>query len=181
MLRLLLDTGCVIAASQPTDKFHAECRQLVDLHDRGAVELSVATTFRYDQETAGAERSSLNAKFLLEHRIGRVSGPLTLDVSRLDHGDELVDEDTGARLNAIRAVMRPDLPGVPFDRRKALDVHHVSACVYAGLDALVTTDKRHILSRKEQLAHLEAVVLDPDEAVALVAASQDEPRATARP
>lgn len=105
----------------------------------------------------------------------RVAGPLTLDVSRLDHGDELVDEDTGARLDAIRAVMRPGKSrhGATFNRRKALDVHHVSTCAYAGLDALVTTDKRHILGKKEQLADLGVVVLDPDEAVALVAARRN--------
>lgn len=181
MLHLLLDTGCIIAANEPADTHHAACAELVDLHDRGAVRLSFATAFSYDQETAGEQRRTANERFLRAHRIDQVAGPLTLDVSRLDHGDELVDEDTGARLDAIRAVMRPGKPrhGATFNRRNELDVHQVSACMLAGLDALVTTDNDDILRKMGQLADLGVVVLDPDEAVALVAARRDGPRATA--
>jgi len=179
MLHLLLDTGCVIAANKPGERYFAACAELVEMHDRGAVRLSVATAFEYDQETAGRTRTRLNAEFLREHRIDRVAGPLALDVSLLGRGDELVDGETGARLNDIRAVMRPPLPGVPFDRRKELDVHHVSACVYAGLDAIVTIDKDDILSKKQELADLGLKVLDPDEAVALVAEGRNGPTGTA--
>jgi hypothetical protein len=169
MLRLTLDTNCVIAGAQ--DQNHRqEIDRLVDLARAGHVNLWLTSAFAYDQAPAGAENRAMNLQWLSDRPfIGEVPGLFRLDTSPLGGPDVLASEDSGKADDDIRAILVPTLHAMEPVRaeRRILDVHHLSAHKLAGNDAFITDDGG-ILKNRDKLHYQVGIrVLDPAQAVAL--------------
>jgi predicted nucleic acid-binding protein len=173
ILTFLLDSGCLIAAQTPGEQFHAAAAKLIEAGAAGLVHLTTATSVEYDLEAADAERAELRRDWLAERPfIRRVPGPFILDISRLDWGDVLVDDADADTLGKVRDILvTTPPPGGPDDRwrRNQIDYHHVAAASLAGADAIVTTDKKDLLRRREKIRDACRVdVIDPQEAVSRI-------------
>lgn len=179
MLRMAIDTCVIVAAQKPDHLECAPCSRLFDLARAGAVELLVSSSYDYDQETNLQEdpakrRHSWLAGWL---RVTRVSGPATLDVSRLDV-DALPSDSQGSAFATLAADFGLRTDGTSFNRRGHIDLHHYQAAIMAGADAFVTSDGKGALGRLRRASGtIPLQVLTPDEAVALaLSAVEHEPR-----
>lgn len=167
----VLDTGCLIAAQTPEERYHLDCVQLVEMGRTGAVDLAVGTAAHYDWEAARPHVVQARLRWLDDRPfIRRIPGPTALDVSPMDSGDILVDDEQATVLKRLHALF--PLLTAPVDdrqRRRQFDFLHVAAAYLAGADALVTTDQDDLLKRSSAIAEITMVsVLDPTEAVKVV-------------
>jgi len=171
MLRLTLDTGCVIHGSQAQLHRH-EVDQLVGLARAGRVGLWLTTAFDYDQSRADADSHATNLQWLSERPIiGKLPGPFRFNLSQFSGSDLLSEDETAEADEQIKEILRPSYKrGGPFPDRKINDVHHLSAHRMAKHDAFVTTDGDDILRRRMELAdRLGIEVVTLPEAIAMVA------------
>jgi hypothetical protein len=171
VLAYLLDTSCLIAAQTPGERYHEASDQLVDAGRAGRVNLLAANSVDYDLEAAPFELVQVRLNWLDERPfIGRVGGPIILDVSRYSGGDIYVSDAQGEVLRKLQQVVGTDPPNQePGDdwRRRQIDRHHASAALLARADALVTTDKRDLLDKAQAIWEACGLrVLDPIEALA---------------
>ena len=171
MLTYLLDTGCLIAAQTPGERYHSAAAQLVDAGEAGRVNLITATSVEYDLEAAGIERAQDRREWLSDRSfIRRVPGPVLFDISRLDWGDVIVsDEDAELITKLGRVVGTPAPSGTPGDdwRRDQIDFHHAAAAVLAKADALVSTDLHDLIRKRDAIwSACGLCVLDPEMALA---------------
>jgi hypothetical protein len=83
MLRLTLDTNCVIHAAQ-AQPYGPQVDELVDLARDGRVDLWITEAFSVDQERAPTDKHQRNLAWLGQRPpIGRISGPFRLGYSAL--------------------------------------------------------------------------------------------------
>jgi hypothetical protein len=170
LLTYLLDTGCLIAAQTPGERYYEATDQLVEAGREGRVHLLTATSVEYDLEKASPELGDVRRDWLSERPyIRRVPGPFTLDVSRLDWGDVLVSDEQAELLSHLKRILGTPAPSEqPGDgwRRRQIDRHHASAALLAEADALVTTDGDDLLSKRDAVWSACGLrILDPDSAL----------------
>lgn len=169
MLRLTLDTYCVIVAAQNRNH-RAEVDRLVDLARAGHVELWLTSAFTYDQATAPADKYAVNRKWLAERPcIGTVPGPFRLDLSPLNGQDVLGDDATANADERIKAILLPEplATGQVAAGSRMHDVHHLTAHLMAGNAAFVTNDNNMLKKREALRDEVGITVLNPAEAVIL--------------
>lgn len=98
MLRLTLDTNCVIHAAQ-AQLCGLQVDELVDLARDGRVGLWITEAFIVDQERAPTDKHQRNLAWLSQRStIGRIPGPFRLGYSALGGPDVLTDDDTPASM-----------------------------------------------------------------------------------
>jgi hypothetical protein len=179
MVRLTLDTACVIHAAQG-GRYRAEIDQLVRLAPAGKVGLWLTSAFDVDQARASDENLRANLRWLSERPlIQRGSGPFRFGLSKLGGPgapgvlDKLVDESTAQVDEKIKLILWPSYQvGDELPVPKVNDVHHLTAHLMAGHDAFVTLDEKDILRRRQALLNdVGITVVTPAEALALVMAS----------
>jgi hypothetical protein len=179
MLRLTLDTGCVIDAAQAQPR-GPQVVELVDLARQGRVGLWITEAFTVDQETAPADKAQRNLAWLSQQPvIGRVPGPWRVGYSGLDGPDGFTDDASAAADLALREIIltaqlqrgrldENDLAQLARNRDKVTDVQHLTAHLMAGHDAFVTSDHDDLLRHRQAIRRLTGiVVVDPVEAVQL--------------
>jgi hypothetical protein len=173
MLKLTLDTNCIIAAAQgERDGVHVD--QLAELARAGRIMISVTSGFAVDQRTARPEFHQANLAYLATMPVLRVPGPFRFDMSFLNGEDVFIDEDTADLDKRLRGII---LGGnVPLVASKKMnDVHHLTAHHMAGNDVFVTSDGDDMVKKKKrERLRVEAgiIVKTPEEAVALATASE---------
>jgi hypothetical protein len=132
MLKLTLDTNCVIAAAQgESNAIHVD--RLAELARAGRIMISVTSGFAVDQRTARPSFQQANLAYLATLPVIRVPGPFRFDMSFLGGDDVLVDDHTAdldRRITTI--VLGGDVPTVAS--KKMNDVHHLTAHCMAGND-----------------------------------------------
>ncbi|GAA1548405.1 hypothetical protein GCM10009804_00950 [Kribbella hippodromi] len=169
MLRLTLDTYCVIVAAQ--DLTHrAEIDQLVDLAQAGKIELWLTTAYAYDQSTAPADKHAVNLAWLAERPcIGTLPGPFRIGLSPIGGHDVISPDSMKSADEKIRAIVLPELLAagkMPAGRRMH-DVQHLSAHHMAGNDAFVTNDHDMLTKQAALQSEVGITVLNPAAAVTL--------------
>jgi hypothetical protein len=173
MLRLTLDTVCVIDAAQGGGH-RAEIDQIVNLARAGRVGLWLTSAFDADQARASDENYQANMQWLSERPLIRqVPGPFRLDLSTLGGPDVLASDEFAQADEKIKSILRPSYKfGDAFPSRKVNDVHHLTAHLMAGLDAFVTRDEDDMIKRRQALRNdVGITVVTPAEAVALAMGS----------
>jgi hypothetical protein len=173
MLRLTLDTACVIDAAQGSEH-SAEIDHLVALARAGPVGLWLTSAFAADQSRASKEDYQTNLQWLSERPLVRqVPGPFRFDLSKFDGPDEFVSDEIAKADEAIKMILRPSYrSGDGFPSRKINDVHHLTAHLMAGHDAFVTRDGDDMIRRRQALRDdVGITVITPAEAVALAMGS----------
>ncbi|WP_405056825.1 hypothetical protein OG474_29295 [Kribbella sp. NBC_01505] len=177
MVRLTLDTSCVIAAAQ--DEHRRQCiDRLLQLAQDGIVELWLTTAFSYDQTTAPAEARAANLAWLEDRpTIGEVPGPFRLNLSPLGGRDVLVVRAMGDIDEKIKRILLAKglATGHKDPGRRIHDVHHLSAHWMAGHDAFVTDDQCVLKNREALRLQVGIQVVDPEEAVRVVAIRSGSP------
>lgn len=165
MVRFGVDTSVIIAAMTPSEPAHKDSHDLFAFAREGHVELLVASTFEYDQESdLDADRLARRQKWLAHQQVTRVSGPFTLDVSILGF-DALVSDEQGELFQRLRDSHAGNTSSVGFARRQYLDLHHFEAAAMNGADAFTTLDQSRILKRLRAAgAHSPIPVITPGEA-----------------
>jgi hypothetical protein len=165
MLRLTLDTSTIIHGAQG-QQYGAQVDDLVELGQRGQVELCRTSAFAVDQERAPADKHQRNLAWLAQRpHIGSHPGPWRLDYSGFDGPDWFLDGRAAAVDEALKQILRR---GSASSRRKITDVQHLTAHFMAGYDVFVTSDKGDMLRRREVIRQRTGiVVVDPTEAVAM--------------
>jgi uncharacterized membrane-anchored protein len=184
MLRLTLDTNCVIHAAH-AQPYGPQIDELAEHGRQGRVRLWITTAFTVDQERAAADKQQRNLVWLSARpTIGRIPSPFWLGYSALGGPDVLADDDIAAADITLRKLLLPErLQAGNLDendpalmarsRRKVTDVQHLTAHLMAGHDAFVTSDRRDMLRHREAIRRrADIVILNPAEAVQLVQ-SQD--------
>jgi hypothetical protein len=173
MLRLTLDTGCVIDAAQG-GRHSGEIDQLVHLAHAGDVGLWLTTAFDVDQARASDENSRTNLQWLSQRPLIRqVPGPFRLDLSKLDRPDVQVSDEIAQADEKIKSILRQSYQtGDAFPSRKINDIHHLTAHLMAGHDAFVTQDEDDMIKRRQALRNdVGVTVVTPAEAVGLAMGS----------
>jgi hypothetical protein len=178
MLRLTLDTNCVIHAAQ-AQRYGIHVDELVDLARDGRIGLGITEAFIVDQERAPTDKHQRNLAWLSQRStIGRIPGPFRLGYSALDGPDVLTD-DTPAVDALLCEILLPDrLQAERLDendavaitkwRQKVTDVQHLTAHRMAGHEAFVTSDHHDMLRHRQAIRRRTGiVVVDPLEAVQL--------------
>ena len=162
MLKLTLDTSCIIHAAQKQEEESA-ILDLVDLSLAGVAGLWLSSAFDADQILASLERLRTNMAWLAERPvIRRVPGPFRLDYSRLDGGDVLASEDAARLDDLVQSILLPaeyragalqETDQVFMNRwtRKINDVQHLVAHAMASHGVFVTSDHDDILRRRKAL------------------------------
>jgi len=160
MLKLTLDTNCIIAAVQgEPNAIHVD--QLAELARAGLLTISVTSGFAVDQRTARPNFQQANLAYLARVPVVRVPGPFRFDVSFLDGDDK--------RIASI--VLGGGIPTVAS--KKLNDVHHLTAHCMARNDVFVTSDGDDMVKKRERLwVEAGIVVKTPEEAVALATSSE---------
>jgi hypothetical protein len=178
MLRLTLDTTCVIDAAQAQPR-GPQVVALVDLARQGRVGLWITEAFTVDQETAPADKASLNLAWLSQQPvIGRIPGPWRVGYSGLEGPDGLTDDDHAAAELTLREIILPerlqrgrldenDPALLAHNRRRVTDVQHLTAHRMAGHGAFVTSDDDMFSKRDAIRRRTGIVILNPAEAVQL--------------
>jgi len=169
MLKLTLDTNCVIAAARgEPNAIHVD--QLAELARAGRITISVTSGFKVDQRTARPDFQQVNLAYLATVPVIRVPGPFRLDMSFLDDDDVLVDDQTADLDKRIATIV---LGGVAMVASKKMnDVHHLTAHCMAGNNVFVTSDGDDMVKKRDKLrAEVGIVVKTPAEAVALATSS----------
>lgn len=179
MLRLTLDTNCIIHGAQ-AQPYGPQIDELVDLAQSGRVVLSTTEAFAVDQETAPADKHRRNLEWLSERTvIVRVPGPCRVGYSRVGPGDVIAGEGHKAADNALSEILLSERyqPGNLQEddealmtkwRQKVTDVQHLTAHLMAGHDAFVTSDQDDMLDKREAIRERTGiVVVDPAEALAM--------------
>jgi hypothetical protein len=179
MLRLTLDTNCVIHAAQ-AQPWGLQVDELVDLARDGRVGLWITEAFIVDQERAPTDKHQRNLAWLSQRStIGRIPGPFRLGYSALGGPDVLTDDDTPGVDALLCEILLPDrLQAERLDendaaaiakwRQKVTDVQHLTAHRMAGHDAFVTSDHHDMLRHRQAIRRRTGiVVVDPLEAVQL--------------
>jgi hypothetical protein len=152
MLRLTLDTSCVIDAAQG-GVHSAEIDQLVNLARAGDVGLWLTSAFDIDQARASDENYRINLQWLSERPLIRqVPGPFRFDLSTFDGPDVLVSDEIAEADEKIKSILRPSYKaGDAFPSRKVNDIHHLTAHLMSGHDAFVTQDEDDMIKRRQVL------------------------------
>jgi hypothetical protein len=165
MLRLTLDTNCVIHGAQ-AQEYGPQIDELVELAGGGQVGLWITEAFPVDQETAPPDKHQRNLAWLSARpTIGRIPGPCRRGYSGRDGPDLRTDAATAAADAALREILLPGKATVA-SRRKITDVQHLTAHLMAGHDAFVTSDHDDMLDKAEAIHRRTGiVVVDPLEAV----------------
>jgi hypothetical protein len=179
MLRLTLDTNCVIHGAQ-AQPYGPQIDELVDLAQSGRVVLSTTEAFAVDQETAPADKHRRNLEWLSERTvIARVPGPCRVGYSKRGGPDVAVGDDhaaVNAALTEILLAARYQTGNLKEDdealmarwRQKVTDVQHLTAHLMARHDAFVTSDQDDMLDKREAIRQRTGiVVVDPAEALAM--------------
>jgi hypothetical protein len=177
MLRLTIDTTCVIDAAQAQPR-GPQVVELVDLARQGRVGLWITEAFTVDQETAPADRHQRNLAWLSARPvIGRIPGPWRLGYSGLEGPDGFTDDTSAAADLALREIILPeelqrgrldehDPALLARNRDKVTDVQHLTAHLMAGHDAFVTSDDHDMLSKRDAIRRRAGIlVVDPLQAV----------------
>jgi hypothetical protein len=151
VLRLTLDTNCVIHAAQ-AQPYGPQVDEVVDLARDSRVGLWITEAFSVDQQRAPTDKHQRNLAWLSQRpTIGRIPGPFRLGYSALGGPDVFTDEDTPAvdallceillpdRLQAER-LEENDAAVISKWRQKVTDVQRLTAHHMAGHDAFVTSD-----------------------------------------
>ena len=179
MLRMTLDTGCVIAAVMDEPDRAEYVNELVSQARAGEVELWLATGYDLDQGQPDKPERSANLRWLAQRPISRgLPAPFRLNKSMLGRGDDVGYDDDPALVEQLEDIVYPGRMRVldevePSELRAQLkrrnDIHHLAAHVKAGHDAFVSLDEAHVLSRWEPLDRLCAIIaVHPACAVAIV-------------
>lgn len=190
MLKLTLDTNCIIAIDEGREPEASCLRSLVKKHDAGKVHLQLVATSASERQSSGPYLDNF-AKFRDRlDAIGLGHLPLllplmVLDVSYLDWCILADDQD----LVMLREIHNTLFPGQPYEfqdalsiagesvdlstvehkwRNRALDVHALWCHLHNNGDIFVTSDKN--FQRKQAwLARFGSIqILDPCRADALV-------------
>lgn len=188
MLKLTLDTNCIVALDERREPA-ADCLDsLLALHEAGKVNLRLVATSASERQQHGPYLENFSffqdrlSSLGLEH-LEVLLPVMTLDVSYLDHA-VLAGEDDITLLQRIHAVLFPDQPyelqealdraGPGADRlavehkwrNRSLDVQGLWCHIRCGGDIFVTSD-RNFIKKRNRLATLGAsLVLTPREAEA---------------
>jgi hypothetical protein len=108
MLRLTLDTNCVIHAAQGGDH-QEQIDELVSLAQGGRVGLWLTSAFHEDQSRASGDRYRINLQWLSQRpHIGQVPGPFRLDYSTLGARDVLVADADAVADEEIKRILLPE-------------------------------------------------------------------------
>lgn len=189
MLRLTLDTNCVIHAAQ-AQSYGPDVDRLVDFARAGTVSLWITTAFEVDQARLDPsdERRLVNLRWLSRRpMITQIPGPFRLDYSKFDGPDILVEDDHLAPDECIREILltqkyRSAPPGQDDDpaafkkwRNKISDVQHLSAHLLAKHDVFVTSDEDDMWKKRDLLTACGIVIKNPSEAVAYALAASQQP------
>ena len=179
MLRLTLDTNCVIHAAQ-AQPCGLQVNELVDLARDSRIGLWITEAFIVDQERAPTEQHQRNLAWLSQRStIGRIPGPFRLGYSTLGGPDVLTGDYTPAVDALLCEILLPDrLQAERLDendatviakwRQKVTDVQHLTAHRMAGHDAFVTSDYHDMLRHRQTIRRRTGiVVVEPLEAVQL--------------
>jgi hypothetical protein len=168
VLKLTLDTNCIIAGAQGEPNA-VYVDQLAELARAGRVTISITSGFGVDQRTASPERRQANLAYLASMPVVHVPGQFRFNVSFLDGEDVLTDDET-ADLDKLITEM---VSGGKVTSKKINDVHHLTAHWMARNDIFVTSDDHDVVKKRERL-RVEAgiVVKTPAETVSLVAAAR---------
>lgn len=164
-MKLTLDTNVLWDATDPTrgEEHHQNALRLLELHEQG-----VCHIFRTTRVKADAPHPPASARI---ENLPQISGPLIgtafrLDISPLDSGDMLVNNDWIDLEGRLRSVI---FPGTPEQGRKEgsrkSDLDHLLGHLHSGNDVFVTRDT-HILRARNVLAdEFRIIVMPPDEAL----------------
>jgi hypothetical protein len=165
MLRLTLDTNCVIHAAQ-AQAYAPQMAELRALNRDGRVSLWITEAFTVDQERASADKHRLNLAWLSEQPVmERVPGPCRRGYSRRGGPDLRTDAETAAVDAALCELLLPGKATVA-SRQKITDVQHLTAHLMAGHDAFVTSDRDDMLDKAEAIRRRSGIVIvNPVEAV----------------
>lgn len=173
MLRLTLDTNCVINAAQG-GRHSEEIDQLVNLARSRDEGLWLTSAFEIDQKRAWDEKRRINLQWLGERPLIRqVPGPFRLDLSNFDGPDVLVSDEVAQADEKIKSILRPSYRiGVAIPSRKFNDIHHLTAHLMVGHDAFVTQDEDDMIKRRQALRNAVGIkVVTSTEAVVLAMGS----------
>jgi hypothetical protein len=167
MLRLTLDTNCVIHGAQ-AQPYGPQVSELVELTRNGQVGLWITTAFTVDQERAPADKHRRNLAWLSERPlIGSLPGPYRIGYSALEGSEGLADDDGATTDGVLKEVLLRGGASMA-SRRKITDVQHLTAHYMAGHDAFVTSDQDDMLDKRQEIRKRTGVlVIDPIEAVQL--------------
>ena len=174
MLRLTLDTNCVIHAAQ-AQAYAPQMAELRALDRDGRLRLWITEAFTVDQEHASADKHHLNVAWLSEQPvIERVPGPCRRGYSRRDGPDLRTDAAAAAADAALREILLPG-KATAASRRKITDVQHLTAHYMAGHDAFVSSDHDDMLRKREVIrGRTGIVIVDPVEAVRMATTSRPD-------
>jgi len=178
MLRLTLDTNCVIHAAQ-AQAYGPQVDELAELGRGGRVGLWITTAFKVDQERASDDNRQRNLAWLSQRpTIGDVPGPFRLGYSSLGGPDFLLDDDNITAVDALLCeillreryqaanLQEDDAALMAKWRQKVTDVHHLTGHLMTGHDAFVTSDHDDLLRHCEAIRRRTGIiVVDPAEAV----------------
>ena len=194
MLRLTLDTNCVIHSAQ-AQRYGPDVDRLVEMARTGTVGLWITTGFEVDQALLSPddERRLLNLQWLSERpMITRIPGPLRFDYSTWDGSDVFVRDEHLASDRCIRDVLltekyqaghssEDDPAAMKKWRNKISDVQHLSAHLLAKHDAFVTSDEDDMWKKRDLLTACGVVIKNPAEAVVLASAESLQSRPLTAP
>jgi uncharacterized membrane-anchored protein len=192
MLRLTLDTNCIIHAAQ-AQHYGPQVDELAEHGRVGRVGLWITTAFKVDQDRASDDNRQRNLAWLSQRpTIGTIPGPWRVGYSGLEGPDGFTDPDHADADLALREIILPeelqrgrldehDPAQLARNRRKVTDVQHLTAHLMAGHDAFVTDDHDDMLDNVDAIRRRTGiVVIDPAEAVQLVQ-GQDADQLQRRP
>ena len=108
VLRLTLDTSCIIHAAQG-QHYQFQIDELVNLAREGRVGLWLTSAFHADQIRASGEKLQTNLAWLSARPVvGGFPGPSRLDYSGLGVGDVLASDSDAERDEVIQRILLPE-------------------------------------------------------------------------
>lgn len=169
VIRLTLDTGCIIHVVQRTGCWQ-EVEQLAAFAQKGHCQLFLTSGFEADQRRASDANNRSNLKWISATPILRAPGPFRFDLSNFDGDDVLTTRQVAGTDEVIKQILRPShVKGAAFPDRKVNDVHHLTAHYMANNQYFVTVDSDDILRRASELKdRVGLMVIEPKHAVTVI-------------
>ena len=160
MRTVTIDTTVVRDLEDPARPRHRSAVRLVDMHEKGQIDIAVTTRINID--VSGPLREKLDALPAL--RTAPIGTGFRLDYSTLNCGDMLVDDDTAQEPDEIMELLFPGAdPTSHKHQNRIADVDHLLGHKLNGRDVFLTDD-RAILDRRSQLhERFGIVVMTPNE------------------